>query len=239
MSRIVKEEEYAGRRNEIIGTAQRLVYTKGYEQISIQDILDELQISKGAFYHYFDSKQDLVEALIDRMGEDAETNIRVLVEGPGLSALQKLNRFFESAAQWKTMQRSLIINTMRTWYTDDNAFIRQKLASIMMKKIPPLLAPIIRQGIQEKVFTVHFPDQAAEIIYGVSLNISDIMTGLLLSPEPDDNTLQRLDMTMAACIDSMERILGAPSGALQFMDPETLQQWLREWFVLPQQVLTD
>ncbi len=54
MARIVKE--YSVRRNEILDAARQLVYTKGYEQMTIQDILDYLQISKGAFYHYFDSK---------------------------------------------------------------------------------------------------------------------------------------------------------------------------------------
>lgn len=53
MPRVVKEEEYAVKCNEILDVAQHLVYTKGYQQMSIQDILDELKISKGAFYHYF------------------------------------------------------------------------------------------------------------------------------------------------------------------------------------------
>ena len=66
MARIVKEP--AVRRNEILDAAQRLVYRKGYEQMTIQDILDDLHLSKGAFYHYFDSKQSLLEALIERMG---------------------------------------------------------------------------------------------------------------------------------------------------------------------------
>lgn len=47
MARIVKEKAYAVKRNEILEAAQRLVYTKGYEQMTIQDILDSLQISKG------------------------------------------------------------------------------------------------------------------------------------------------------------------------------------------------
>src|SRR5262245_58568880 len=55
MARVVKE--HAVRRGEILDVAQRLVYTSGYEQMTIQDMLDELQISKGAFYHYFSSKQ--------------------------------------------------------------------------------------------------------------------------------------------------------------------------------------
>ena len=61
MARSVNEKEYAVKRNEILDVAQRFVYTRGYEQMSIQDILDELHISKGAFYHYFDSKQALLE----------------------------------------------------------------------------------------------------------------------------------------------------------------------------------
>ena len=73
MARIVKEQAYAVKRNEILDVAQRLVYTKGYEQMTIQDILDGLPISKGAFYHYFDSKQALLEALIERMLKEADT----------------------------------------------------------------------------------------------------------------------------------------------------------------------
>ena len=65
MPRIVKE--HAVRRNEILDLAQQLVYTKGYEQMTIQDILDGLQISKGAFYHYFDSKHAVLEAVVERM----------------------------------------------------------------------------------------------------------------------------------------------------------------------------
>ena len=54
MARTVKEQEYAEKRNEILDAAQRLVYTKGYERMTIQGILADLQISSGAFYHYFD-----------------------------------------------------------------------------------------------------------------------------------------------------------------------------------------
>src|SRR5512139_475433 len=98
MARSVKEETYAVKRNEILDAAQRLVYAKGYEQMSIQDILNELKISKGAFYHYFDSKGDLLEALIERMRQDVEPIILPVVEDPRLRALEKLQRFFDTSA---------------------------------------------------------------------------------------------------------------------------------------------
>ena len=56
MPRVLIEEDYTARRNEILDAARKLVYTKGYEQMSVQDILDEMKISKGAFYHYFGLK---------------------------------------------------------------------------------------------------------------------------------------------------------------------------------------
>ena len=67
MARIVNKEEYNRKRNEILNSAQKLVYTIGYDQMTIQDILNETKMSKGAFYHYFSSKSDLLEALITHM----------------------------------------------------------------------------------------------------------------------------------------------------------------------------
>ena len=82
MTRIVKE--HTVRRNEILDVAQRLVTTRGYEQMTIQDILDELQIAKGTLYHYFDSKRALLEALIERAQGEIEQMLIPLVHDPAL-----------------------------------------------------------------------------------------------------------------------------------------------------------
>src|SRR5512139_4236345 len=99
MARTVKEETYTVKRNEILDAAQRLVYAKGYEQMSIQDILNQLKISKGAFYHYFDSKGDLLEALIERMRQEVEPIILPIVDDPDLPTFDKLHRCFDTAAR--------------------------------------------------------------------------------------------------------------------------------------------
>ena len=51
------------RRSELLVAAEKLFYTKGYEKTSIQDILDEVGFSKGGFYHHFDSKLSVLEAI--------------------------------------------------------------------------------------------------------------------------------------------------------------------------------
>ncbi len=172
MARIVKE--HSVRRNEILDVAQRLVYTKGYEQMTIQDILDDLQISKGAFYHYFDSKQALLEALIERMLDQGIQLILPIVQNPHLPALEKLQSYFATIARWRTAQKAFFLSLLRVWYNDDNAIVRQKMRStIVIKGITSLLTGIIRQGIQEGVFTTSYPDQVGEVIVSLGFDFQE------------------------------------------------------------------
>src|SRR5258706_16081368 len=94
MARAIKEDEYAAKRNQILDMVQRLIYTQGYEQMTIQDVLDGLQMSKGAFYHYFRSKPALLEALVERTVDQIEQVLTPIVQDPHLDALEKLRQFF-------------------------------------------------------------------------------------------------------------------------------------------------
>src|SRR4051794_14544761 len=118
MARVVKEHEYAAKRGDILDAAQRPIGTKGYEQMTIQHILDELQISKGAFYHYFGSKQAVLDALIDRMLQEAEQLLTPIVDDPQLPALEKFQRFFKASARWKSERKPFLLALMHVWYTD-------------------------------------------------------------------------------------------------------------------------
>ena len=164
MVRIVKEENYTARRNEILDAAYQLVYTKGYEQMTIQDILAKAQISKGAFYHYFDSKQALLEALSDRLLDESERVLLPVVQDESLSAIEKLNAYFATAGRWKTAHKTYLLSLLHTWYTDDNAIVRQKVFSKAFERITPMLSGIIQQGIREGSMTTPYPERAGEII---------------------------------------------------------------------------
>jgi AcrR family transcriptional regulator len=226
MPRVVIEEEYAVKRNEILEAAQRLVYTKGYEKMSIQDILDELSISKGAFYHYFDSKQALLDGLVERMLDDAEQVLQPIVEASDLPAIQKLQRYFDSGGRWKTARKSFMLDIMRVWYTDSNALVRQKQEAASIKRIAPMLTDIVRQGLAEGVFTTTYPDQIGSMIWGLAQGISDHVVELLLTEAPQTDALQRLEEIIGAYSEALERMLGAPAGSLPLMDVELLKEWV-------------
>jgi AcrR family transcriptional regulator len=235
MARIVKEQEYAVRRNAILDVAQRLVGSRGYEQMTIQDILDDLKISKGAFYHYFDSKQALLEALIERMQDEVDQLLSPITHDPHLSALDKLQRLFDALAQWKTEQKAFLVALLQVWYTDDNAIVRQKLRATRIRRVAHLLTEIIHQGIQEGVLTTSYPDQIAEVVVSLVLDLSDTLAGLLLASELDRNVQPRIERTVAAYNDAVERVLGASTNALHLVDDAIL----KEWFVLPTEAPRD
>src|SRR4051794_34916890 len=101
------------RREAFVEAAQRLIEARGYEQMSIQDVLDELRASRGAFYHYFDSKQALLEAVIERMADAGMAVTKPIVEDADLAAIPKLHRVFGGIAQWKSERKSLVLALLK------------------------------------------------------------------------------------------------------------------------------
>ena len=117
MARTVKEHEYADRRNDILDALQRLIFTKGYERLTLRDVYAELKISGGAFYHYFDSKSAVLAAFIARMQEEAEKPLRELAHDPRLSATEKLQGFFAALDPIPTKLVRSSCPSSRAWAT--------------------------------------------------------------------------------------------------------------------------
>jgi AcrR family transcriptional regulator len=225
MARVVKEEEHAVKRNEILDAAQRLIYSKGYEQMSIQDILNALQISKGAFYHYFGSKQAVLDALVARMSEQAELVLQAIVQDPQLTALEKMQGYFLASNQWKTARKDFLLALLRVYYDDHNAIFRQKIQAMSIKRVAPMVAAIIRQGVAEGVFVSNYPDETGAILMNMLIGLGDTWSTLLLANPPPPDTLPRLERLVAACTETVTHILGAPAGVLTLMDEQAIKTW--------------
>ena len=60
------------RKQELLGIAYRLFLSRGYENTSVDDIIDEAGIAKGTYYYYFESKEQTLEKVIDMMDREEE-----------------------------------------------------------------------------------------------------------------------------------------------------------------------
>ncbi len=228
MARIVNKAEHDQKRNEILDAAQRLTYSKGYDQVSIQDVLAEVHISKGAFYHYFDSKAALLEAIIERLAEQMTGLLIPIIEDPSLPAIEKLQRFFNVAAQWKTDRKDFLLTLVSAWYSEENALFRLRATTAMLAFVGPMITPIITQGVEEGVFTTPYPAQVSEIIFSLLLSLGEVLVPMMLKPNIEYKDIETMEILAGCYQDSMERILGAKTGSLPLFDTSIL----REWFVL-------
>ena len=107
MARTVNQANRTIRRDTFVDAAQRLIASKGYEQMSIQDVLDALGASRGAFYHYFDSKAALLEAVLNRTVVEATANVERIQSDSSISALAKLSRLLTDIAEYKNERQDL------------------------------------------------------------------------------------------------------------------------------------
>jgi TetR/AcrR family transcriptional repressor of nem operon len=230
VARTVNVAEHAARRDAILDAARRLVLSKGYERLTVQDLLDDLQISKGAFYHYFDSKPAVIEALTERLVTESERVLAPIVEDPTASALDKLQRFFGEAVRWKSARQNLFVALLSIWYAPDNVTFRHKVDLAVAKRLAPLLTIIVRQGVDEHRFATAYPEQAGAIVTALIQALQDAMARQLLAAahrSPDAPTVKEMVATHAAHIEAVERYLGIPAGALHHVDARAVNSWIR------------
>jgi AcrR family transcriptional regulator len=228
VARTLNPESHALRRDEFVDVAQRLIQTEGYEQMSVQDVLDALDTSKGAFYHYFDSKAALLEAVIDRLIDAGVARLEPSVADPDRTAVQKFEAFFGDIAEYKAEQRELIFGFMRVWLSDDNTVVREHLRRGVVGRIEPVMATIVRQGVTEGVFTVTSPEATARVLISLLQGLNEDVTGLFLALDAGSIPLEYLQLRLDAYTEALERILGVRRGTLTLADNSLIRDW-QEW----------
>lgn len=229
MARTVNQEEYTAKRNEILDAAQRLVYSKGYERMTIQDILSDLGMSSGAFYHYFPSKPAVLEAMIERGQPELEKLLLPIVHDPNLSALEKLQRFFGTFDRLRVEQRAVIADLPRIWFADENAIVREKTDALFVERRAPMLNAIVRQGVEEGVFTTPYPEQAGIVILAITHGMTNALLKLIIASEQEGDHERYVDeivATSCASAEAIERVLGASTPILSRPDAAAVKTWL-------------
>jgi AcrR family transcriptional regulator len=223
MARTVNVAEQAARREAILDAAQGLIVSNGYERLTIQDILEDLQISKGAFYHYFDSKLAVVEALTDRLVDDSAHALARIAEDRDLGAVEKLQLFFGEIIRWKSARQNLMVAMLPVWYAPDNLAFRLMVDRATARRLAPLLCVIVSQGVDEHQFATAYPGQAGSIIIAIVQALQDAMAEQLLAAAPK---VKELVATHGAHIEAIERYLGVPTRTLYRADARVVNSWI-------------
>ena len=225
MARTLNVESHAVRRDAFIDAAERLIQVKAYEQMSIGDILAELDASRGAFYHYFESKSALLDAVVDRMVDGAIAAVSPIVDDPTRSATQKLIDVFAGIGRFKGERTELLRGLLEIWLADENALVRDKLRRRGVARLAPLLAAIVEQGVAEGEFTSSSPGHVARVLVSLLQAVNEVALELYFDRLAGEVSLEDVERMFAAYAEAFERILGARPGSLAFTDAATIRQW--------------
>lgn len=148
--------------NLILSTAFRLFMKKGYEHTSVQDIIDQLGgLSKGAIYHHFKSKEDILVAVTERMTAESNRMLAAIRDRTDLSGKEKLKTIF-----WESISRPVQndIFTVAPDFHNNPKLLFSLLHDTIEEVAPNYILPIIEQGISDGSIKTDYPKQLAELI---------------------------------------------------------------------------
>lgn len=148
--------------NLILEAALRLFTEKGYEHTSIQDIIDHLGgLSKGAIYHHFKSKEDILIAVTEKMTEESNKMLGVIRDRTDLSGREKLKTIFKESIARPVQDE---IFTVAPNLSDSPRLLFSIFRETVDEAAPNYILPIIEQGISDGSIQTDCPAELAELI---------------------------------------------------------------------------
>jgi AcrR family transcriptional regulator len=191
-------KDYDERRKEILDTAEKLFYLKGYDACSVNDILKEVGIAKGTFYHYFTSKEEVLDNIVERYKEIIISRTNAILSLDTMSPQEKLMRAFMAMRIANPIEDEVLDDLHKI----ENILLHQKILNQIVMAMAPVLVKIIEEGEEKGVWSCRYPLQYMQIFLASSLTLTD--EGIF---ELDSDSQMKV---MAALISMLEKILNVP-----------------------------
>ncbi|WP_067554404.1 TetR/AcrR family transcriptional regulator [Faecalibaculum rodentium] len=197
--RIVKDA--AARRSEILDAAEKLFGTKGYDATSTGDILRELGIARGTLYYHFKSKEDILDAMIDRLTQALAARAAGVLDRKGIPVLQRLTLMMQSLQ----VNNALGHEIMSQVHKPQNALMHQKMQERMLTAVVPLVTSLLQEAREQGLCQTRYPEEVTEMTLLYASTVFDELSGL---------SEEKRQEKVLAFIYNLERLLQMPEGSL-------------------------
>ncbi len=147
----------ANRKNEFLEAAQALFNEKGFENTSVDDIVQRVGVAKGLFYYYFKSKEELLQIIVERLIDEIESSVAAVMERRNISALERFRELIMTSSDVASRGKMLIAY----FHKERNQAIHLSMESRSREFMIPVMARIIEQGNQEGLFMSKHPHETA------------------------------------------------------------------------------
>ena len=185
------------RKKELLKIAYDMFITQGYENTSVDEIIEKAQIAKGTYYYHFQSKEQMLEEVIDMMIA-SETEMAEQVIGMDIPVPQKIVMIITSVKPTEAEQP--IKNAL---FQPDNVLMHHKVRKKLINVITPILSEVIKEGVNEGIFECD--------------NIPERVKMLLILSDGTFNEGAFSEQDISVFIDMTEKLLGAEKGTMGFI----------------------
>jgi len=152
------------RRGDLLAAASKVFASKGVAAAAVSDIVKAAGVAQGTFYLYFDTKNDVVNALAENMAGAMVAAVERAVASTDAGAVEKLRALWNAildAAGDATARKLAAI-----YHRPQNRAVHHRMAERFTLRLAPLVEQIVTQGIAERVFTAEDPRVAAWFVLG-------------------------------------------------------------------------
>ena len=214
---------------DILNTAETLFCRKGYEQTSIQDILDQLHTSKGSFYHHYVSKESVLEGICARRAEQIYQTLAGQQEEQN-GTLSYLNLLLSGMIPFQNEKLSFLLMLLPIFNTTDGRTVRTYFCEALSDCFRQSVRIQIEKGVEEGIIHCPEPGYTTDIILTA---VNGLWTGIcdfVLMCERDGTEADVAEiLRMTDCYRLMiERMLSLPYGMIELTDLQAVTIMCRQ-----------
>ncbi len=202
----------------IIDAAEKLFSQNGYQATSVQDVLDELSISKGGFYHYFETKMDLLAAVCNRRAEQWYGEGVQYVRAMRADSVEKLNAALRLMNTLDRETPALLGTITELTLSAQDASVRRELRIITLEMLVPLIEEILDAGAREKQFIVKRTAEVARMIAMLALDVNEEASRQIAADFDKPDCAHSVLELLSAYREAIETIVNAPYGSIELFD---------------------
>lgn len=168
--------------SDILGVAQTLFITKGYEETSINDIMSAVGGAKGMFYRCFQSKEEILNVIVEKWAEQYAHEISLLIQEPQITFSEKFIGILSVVKEMSSKTKG-----MEAFFKRSNELMITRLTEKMKSTLVPLLSTALDSGVKEGILSIENTDFYANYIIHGSLGALNFGNN-----SPKENILKNL-----------------------------------------------
>ena len=210
------------RKAAIIETAESLFFTKGYENTSIQDVLDALSLSKGGFYHHFESKLSLLDAISEKRIDNYASQCRSEIASKQYTGIDKLNSALSYSSYLKDNSYDYIAIMLKVGYKEGAVMLRDHMKLAAVDLFKPIVNEAINEGVASNIFYVKYNDELSVMLLNLANSLTDEISSISVSDIDIQERSARIIYKTEAYQYAMETLLNAPHGSINLFGDDII-----------------